>query len=586
VFGLGVNRLGASRSILGDAIANLFSNGEQGCWYDPSDISTMFQEDTSAVPAVIGQPVGTILDKSQGLKLGSELITNGDFAADSNWVKGTGWSISGGVGVATSVTSQNLRQNGVALEENKVYSITFTLLSISAGAVLGRFGGTPAVDSVTFNAAGTYTFFLKANDTNSSFMLRGQGGFTGTVDNVSVKEVLGNHAIQTTSANRPILARHPEGGIRNLLDYTQEFDDSSWIKNNVTVTANQITAPDGTNTGLKVNESADTSTHYIRQTGFTFTLGEEYTQSVYAKAGTHNIVQLLGTSVAFGIQAYANFDLSDGTIGSKGTATAAAIQSVGEGWYRCSITITATATTGGSAGLTALVPTKTSSRVFSYEGNPSNYIYAWGAQVELGSTATQYQHVTDDLRYDITEPFGANSLNYLKFDGANSCLATSAIDFTGTDEMTVTAGMTKDTLDTAVIAELSGNVTGHLGSFRLAAISTASGLYRFQSRGDGTAVAANASPFGVGTNVLTGIGDISSPECTIRVDGTQEATNTTTQGAGNYGNHALNVGARNDGESLSLNGNIYGLIVRGASSTDKEIKSTEYYMAKKTGVYL
>ena len=59
MFGLGVNRLGATRSLLGDAIANLFSNGEQGVWYDPSDLTTMLQDDTSAAPAVIGQPVGT-----------------------------------------------------------------------------------------------------------------------------------------------------------------------------------------------------------------------------------------------------------------------------------------------------------------------------------------------------------------------------------------------------------------------------------------------------------------------------------------------------------------------------------------------
>lgn len=176
----------------------------------------------------------------------------------------------------------------------------------------------------------------------------------------------------------------------NLLLRSQEFDDDYWTKSNATVTANQIAAPDGTNTGYKVNENAATTPHYIYQAGFTFTLGEEYTQSVYAKAGTNNIVQLLGTTAAFGSQAWANFDLSDGTIGSKGTATAAAIQSVGKGWYRCSITTTVTATSGGSVGLTALVPTKTSSRVFSYEGNPSNHIYAWGAQVETGAFPTSY----------------------------------------------------------------------------------------------------------------------------------------------------------------------------------------------------
>ena len=396
----------------------LFASGEAGVWYDPSDLTTMFQDDTSGAPAVIGQPVGLMLDKSQGAPLGSEVITNGDFATDSGWGLGSDWSIAGGVASATNSTNDNLRQNRT-LVDGKSYLITFTIVSISSGAVLVRFGGDTQVSSEEFSEVGTYTVILEANSTSTSFILRSRDTFTGSIDNVSVKEILGNYAIQTTSAKRPVLARHPEGGIRNLLSYTQEFDDDYWTKNNATVTANQIVAPDGTTTGYKVNENAATTPHYIFQTGFTFTLGEEYTQSVYAKAGTNNFVQLLGTSAAFGSQAWANFDLSDGTIGSKGNATAAAVQSVGEGWYRCSITITATATSGGSGGITALVPLNTSSRVFSYEGNPSKHIYAWGAQLELGSTATQYQHVTDDSRYDITEPFGVNSLNYLKFDGVS-----------------------------------------------------------------------------------------------------------------------------------------------------------------------
>jgi len=179
----------------------------------------------------------------------------------------------------------------------------------------------------------------------------------------------------------------------------------------------------------------------------------------------------------------------------------------------------------------------------------------------------------------------SGSLYYLEFEGAQG-LATSAIDFTGTDSMTVCAGMTKDTLDTAVIAELSASVTGNAGSFRLAAISTTSGLYRFQTRGDGSAQASNASPFGTGTNVLTGIGDISDPVSTIRVDGSQEATNTDSQGAGNYGNHALNIGARSNGTTLFLDGRIYSLIIRGATCTATELTLLEDYIAAKTGVTL
>lgn len=46
-------------------IKNLFSNGEQGFFYDPNDLSTMFQDAAGTVPVTaVGQPVGLIRDKS------------------------------------------------------------------------------------------------------------------------------------------------------------------------------------------------------------------------------------------------------------------------------------------------------------------------------------------------------------------------------------------------------------------------------------------------------------------------------------------------------------------------------------------
>ena len=55
--------------VLGDSfsttIRNLFANGEQGFFYDPNDLSTMFQDAAGTVPVTgAGQPVGLILDKS------------------------------------------------------------------------------------------------------------------------------------------------------------------------------------------------------------------------------------------------------------------------------------------------------------------------------------------------------------------------------------------------------------------------------------------------------------------------------------------------------------------------------------------
>ncbi len=80
--------------------------------------------------------------------------------------------------------------------------------------------------------------------------------------------------------------------------------------------------------------------------------------------------------------------------------------------------------------------------------------------------------------------------------------------------------------------------------------------------------------------------DISDPVSTLRVDGNEEATNTDSQGAGNYGNYPLNIGARNNATSLYLDGRIYGVVVRGATSTAAEIASLEAYIAGKTGVTL
>jgi hypothetical protein len=43
----------------------LFASGQQGAWYDPSDFSTLFQDDAGTMPVTaVGQAVGRILDKS------------------------------------------------------------------------------------------------------------------------------------------------------------------------------------------------------------------------------------------------------------------------------------------------------------------------------------------------------------------------------------------------------------------------------------------------------------------------------------------------------------------------------------------
>lgn len=43
----------------------MFASAEQGGWYDPSDLSTLFQDSAGTIPVTtVGQPVGKMLDKS------------------------------------------------------------------------------------------------------------------------------------------------------------------------------------------------------------------------------------------------------------------------------------------------------------------------------------------------------------------------------------------------------------------------------------------------------------------------------------------------------------------------------------------
>lgn len=51
--------------VVGNRPVELFANNEYGAWYDPSDLSTLFQDAAGTVPvANSGDPVGLMLDKS------------------------------------------------------------------------------------------------------------------------------------------------------------------------------------------------------------------------------------------------------------------------------------------------------------------------------------------------------------------------------------------------------------------------------------------------------------------------------------------------------------------------------------------
>ena len=158
---------------------------------------------------------GNLVSNGDFSQESAELITNGDFATDTAWVKGIGWSISGGTANCdgTQTSQSNFFQVGV-VPINTFYKVTFTA-TISAGGVILAIGGSNAQPTVT--ASGTYTFTSRANSGDANLYLSGNADFIGSIDNVSAKEVgqdwsfvnadisIGNNGLEIISqgGNRP-----------------------------------------------------------------------------------------------------------------------------------------------------------------------------------------------------------------------------------------------------------------------------------------------------------------------------------------------------------------------------------------------
>jgi len=431
LIGIGMSLMAGLKSSASPAA--LFANGEPGVWYDPSDITTLFQDSAGTTPVTAaGQPVGKMLDKS------------------------------------------------------------------------GR----------------------------------------------------GNHATQSNSTQRPIYGINPITGTRNLLTYTEQFDNAAWTLDNSgatnpVVTANFGAAPDGTNTAdrIQLNKTGGTFSRINQILG---TLPSAfYTFSVWLRNNASGIANV-------GIR-----------VNNDGVNCA-----VTTSWQRFSVTLSAA---GVAAPAQILL-------FDSIVGNDETAdILAWGAQLEASATATAYQKVVS--QYEVTEA-GVQSASYLAFDGVDDGMVTNTIT-PAIDKAQIFAGVRKFT-GIGMIVELS------------AAIGSNAGL-AFESQTTGEIVSTgpvgarsfaswtNAQP---STSVFSVCADRAGATATaewpaIRKNGVQVSATYTLDGGsvGNFGAFPLYIGRRG-GSSLPFNGRIYSMIVRfGPNLTTGQITATESWVNGETGAY-
>ena len=562
--------------------ALLFAAGEPGAWYDPSDFTTMFQDSTGVTPVTaVEQPVGLILDKSKGLVLGAELVTNGDFAAGATgWTLEAAWSVSGGTANYTTGAATSIYQS-MTLLAGKSYKVTFDITARTGSAAV-QATASGIETSGDFTSVGTKTCILRPAATRSLILFFASGAGTLSIDNISVKLIDGNHATQATAASRPVLSARV-----NLLTYSEQFNQAAvWQPVEATVTANATTAPDGTLTADLLAATVVSAGHFVFNNAFSASNG---TFSISAKPAGYNwlSVGIQGIGTAW-------FNVSSGTVGTVQAGLTAAISLSSNGFYRCTVQYTAAATRVN------VNVSNIDNQVGPWSGDGTSGIYIWGADLRVTNVGTNmpaYQRVgaatygtstvAGNPDYDTSGfPF------FLAFDGTARSMTSSTIT-PGVDKAQVFAGVRKLSDATiGCIAEFSANWSTNAGSLTLLASANDAGaagaFYKFGSTGTGGVNAqVIASPYVAPiTSTITGTSDIVGDLITARISAVAAPNATGDQGTGNFLAYPLYIGAR-AGSSLYYNGNLYELIVRfGSNLPEATIDNAEVWVGNKTGLDL
>jgi hypothetical protein len=297
-------------------------------------------------------------------------------------------------------------QNGVpnilsfyakAAERNWI-ALFFTSTTVSLGSfdlqngVVGTASGTSAPTNLTITPVGNgwYRCSIKFTTAANNITI---GILPATADNtVSYAGTAGSGVLIYGAQVERSYGTAPSAYFE-----TTSTNWQPWVTLQTTVTPAAGTSPDGTNNAYKVVLASGLALNalvsYVRTSALTTTNGVPYSVSVYAKASGYNVLTMrittsssLGNSVAI---ASANFDLTN----VRAITTAIAnygynyeIQSVGNGWYRCSIT----GLSGGTNYFAGVVPADSSATT----ANGTDGILLWGMQVEQAGNTSTYIRTT------------------------------------------------------------------------------------------------------------------------------------------------------------------------------------------------
>ena len=315
-------------------------------------------------------------------QLGPELVTNGDFSVDSNWTKLIGWTISGGSANCALGGTDIFQSKPAGFWNGKTLKVTYTVSNYVQGEVRPAFWNPGITEGTYVSANGTYTEYISPTTDAGQFGFRTNlSNFIGSIDNVSVKEVISATNTPRIDYSTGAEAFLLEPQSTNLIPYSEDFSQL-WSADDATLISNSVVSPDGTQNASTLIGSTVNSRHNISR-GSSGSVDASF--SLFVKAKELKYLQIASANTT---NQYVNFDIESGIIGNVGSSFSnAKIENYSNGWYRVSVV----SLNQYNSYYISLVSGLNAGWLESWVmPNNTDGLYIYGAQLEQQSYATSY----------------------------------------------------------------------------------------------------------------------------------------------------------------------------------------------------
>jgi len=174
----------------------------------------------------------------------------------------------------------------------------------------------------------------------------------------------------------------------NLITYSEQFDNAIWSQvgtdgDRVTVVSNQTVSPDGNLTADFVRENVTTNVEHLIK--YLYTGTGTHTFSIFVKDnGAGKILIYFRTGVTGVVQSATFFTFSTETLSNT---TSASFTKYENGWYRINLQVS-------TDGWNTIAIRLCRGSDYRYNGDGVSGVYLWGAQLERGSSLTEYYSTT------------------------------------------------------------------------------------------------------------------------------------------------------------------------------------------------